>query len=88
MISIIIVHYKVKKELFSCLDSIIASHPKTSYEIIVVDNDEMKTIESELKKKFPKVVPPRLKSSPLSKTTTLSPDNNSVRGTSFRVATQ
>lgn len=52
MISIIIVHYKAKKELFSCLNSIIASHPKTSYEIIVVDNDEKKTIESELKKRF------------------------------------
>lgn len=55
MISIILVHYHVKKELLSCIASIYASKPKSSIEIIVVDNDEKKTIEKDLKKQFPKV---------------------------------
>jgi len=54
-VSIIIVHYKVKQELFDCLTSIKQSRPKVSYEIIVVDNDENKTIGSDLQNKFPKV---------------------------------
>lgn len=55
MISIILVHYHVKKEILSCIKSIYASKPKTAFEIIVVDNDEKKTIETELKKLFPNV---------------------------------
>ncbi|MBI5122683.1 glycosyltransferase [Candidatus Roizmanbacteria bacterium] len=55
MISVIIVHYKVKKELFACIKSIYDSRPKAKFEIIVVDNDDKKIIHSELKKKFPKV---------------------------------
>jgi len=54
-VSIIIVHFKVKKELFDCLNSIYSSNPKLLFEIIVVDNDEIKSIGKELKKKFPKV---------------------------------
>jgi len=54
-ISIIIVYYQVKNELFDCLNSIYSSKPNTSFEILVVDNDEVKTIEKELKKKFPRV---------------------------------
>ncbi len=54
-ISIIIVHYKVKEKLFECLKSIYASKPKTPFEIIVVDNDEVKTIGKDLKKQFPKL---------------------------------
>ncbi len=53
MVSIIIVNYKVKKELFSCIKSIINSNPKTGYEIIVVDNDEVKSIKNDLLKSFP-----------------------------------
>ena len=53
-ISIIIVNYKVKEELFECIDSIYSSKPKTPFEIIIVDNDEVKTIEKDLRKKFPK----------------------------------
>lgn len=30
--------------------------PKTKYEIIVIDNDEEKTIQNELQKKFPKII--------------------------------
>lgn len=56
MISIIIVNYHVDKELFLCLQSIYNSKPKVPVEIIVVDNNETKTIYSELKKKFPKVI--------------------------------
>lgn len=56
MISIIIVNYHVKKELFDCIDSIYRSKPKTSFEIIVVDNDETKTVHGKLKKKFKKVI--------------------------------
>ncbi len=55
-LSIIIVHYKVKEGLFACLQSIYDSGTKTSFEVIIVDNDEEQTIERELKKKFSKVV--------------------------------
>ncbi len=56
VISIIIVNYHVKKELFECLESINTSKAKIPYEIIVVDNDEHKTLYVELHKKFPKVI--------------------------------
>src|SRR3989344_3100604 len=55
MLSIIIVHYKVKDELFNCIKSILNSKPKTKYEIIVVDNDEENIIEKDLKDRYPKV---------------------------------
>jgi len=55
MISIILVNYKVKKEILSCISSIYKSKPSSTFEIIVVDNDEEKTIGGLLKKKFPKV---------------------------------
>ena len=53
--SIIIVNYKVEKELFDCLSSIYGSKTRTLFEIIVVDNDEESTIRNPLKNKFPKV---------------------------------
>lgn len=56
MISIIIVHYHVKKELFNCIASILASEAKTPYEIIVIDNDEHEVIKTDLKKIFPQVI--------------------------------
>jgi GT2 family glycosyltransferase len=56
MVSVVIVNYHVKKELFECIESIYNSKPKTKYEIIVVDNDEEKTIGKELQKRFPKVI--------------------------------
>lgn len=55
-VSVIIVHYKVKKELFRCLQSIIDFTNKITYQIIVVDNDEEKRIEKDLKKQFPEVI--------------------------------
>lgn len=55
IVSVIIVHYKVKKELLDCLFSIENSKPKTLYEVIVVDNDEVPTIEKDLFKKFPNI---------------------------------
>src|SRR5258708_9328872 len=54
--SIIIVHYQVKKELFDCIGSITKAKSKIPYEIIDVDNDEVKTIRKDLLKKFPSVV--------------------------------
>lgn len=54
-ISIIIVHYKVKKELLECLESIYKSKPQVNFEIIVVDNDEQNFIQKDLNIKFPKV---------------------------------
>lgn len=54
-VSVIIVHYKAKQELFDCLKSIYNSDSKNLLEIIVVDNDELKTINREIKVKFPKV---------------------------------
>lgn len=56
LVSIIIVHYKVEKELFECLTTIENSNSKISYEIIVVDNDELPQVEKELAKKFPGVI--------------------------------
>ena len=53
-ISVIIVNYKVKREIFECINSIYSSKPKTPFEIIIVDNDEVKTIGNDLKRKFPK----------------------------------
>jgi GT2 family glycosyltransferase len=49
-VSIIIVHYKAKKELFQCLDSIRKNKTKVTYEIIVVDNDEKKIGKSAFSK--------------------------------------
>jgi len=56
MISIIIVQYHVKEELLDCIQSIKDSKPKAICEIIVVDNDEKKTIKKDLLKRFPKVI--------------------------------
>lgn len=55
-ISIIIVYYKVEKELLKCINSIVSSKTNLIYEIIVVDNDEKKSIKMRLKNKFPKVI--------------------------------
>lgn len=54
-VSIIIVHYKVKKVLYGCLKSILKSSTSVPFEIIVVDNDEIKTVEKYLKIHFPDV---------------------------------
>jgi len=54
-VSIVIINFKVKKELFNCLLSIYPSKQRVSFEIIVVDNDKKNTIEEDLKKQFPKV---------------------------------
>lgn len=54
-ISIIIVNYRVKKFLFNCIELLYKSSYK-NIEIIVVDNDEVKKIKKDLKKKFPKVI--------------------------------
>src|SRR3989344_2280255 len=55
-LSIIIVNYKVKKEILACIASIYKSKPKASYEIIVVDNDEKPTLGMLLKKMYPKAM--------------------------------
>lgn len=54
-LSIIIVHFKVKHILYDCLRSIEKNPPKVSYEIIVVDNDDVKTVDTHLKAFFPRV---------------------------------
>lgn len=53
-LSIIIVNYNVKKELFECLSSIYNSKTRVSFEIIVVDNSETKEAQKDLDSKFPK----------------------------------
>lgn len=53
IVSIIIVNYHVKKELYACISSVIKTEPKISYEILVVDNDEKKTLHKDLLKKYP-----------------------------------
>jgi hypothetical protein len=55
MVSIIIVHYKVEKELMACVSSIFRSKPKVKFEVIVVDNDQESKLESKLKRTFPKI---------------------------------
>lgn len=54
-VSIIIVNYKVEKELNSCISSIVKSKPRVSYEIIVVDNGETNNLKKIFKKEFPQV---------------------------------
>ncbi len=56
LVSIIIVHYKAKKELFICLDSLLKHKSRIPYEIIVVDNDEEESIKKEIQKNYPSVV--------------------------------
>ena len=53
-VSVIIVHYRAKKLLFDCLASI-GKGSKHEFEIIVVDNDERKSIAANIKAKFPKI---------------------------------
>lgn len=55
IVSIIIVNYKVEKELFACLESIENAKTRISYEVIVVDNDTKSKTEKTLYKIFPKV---------------------------------
>lgn len=55
-VSIVIVNYKVQKEVVLCIRSIVASNPKQSLEIIVVDNDEKNTLEKTLNKEFKRVI--------------------------------
>ena len=55
MISVIIVHYKVQKELINCILSILKSKNKVKFEIIVIDNDQDSKIGKDLAEKFPKV---------------------------------
>ncbi len=54
-LSLIIVHYHNQKILFNCLNSIKDNPPQVEYEVIVIDNDEQKTIGSKLKPLFPQV---------------------------------
>ena len=50
-VSVLIVNYKSGKSLIGCINSIEKSKAKTSYEIIVVDNDEKNSfLEMKLKK--------------------------------------
>lgn len=51
-LSIIIVNYKVEKELINCIISIIKSKPNLSYEIVVVDNGNEMGLGNKLKGKF------------------------------------
>lgn len=51
-VSIVIVHYKNRKVLFECLDSVNKSRTKASYEIIVVDNDEKQVLDKKLLRKY------------------------------------
>lgn len=50
-VSVIIVNYKSTQVLLNCLNSIRKSKPKTSYEIIIIDNDK-KSNRAKLTQKF------------------------------------
>lgn len=56
LVSIIIVHYHVEKQLLACIRSMYAQKTTYPFEIIVVDNDEKQSIEKKLLQTFPKVV--------------------------------
>ncbi len=51
-VSIIIVYYHAKETLFACLNSL-KTTKNPPHEVIVVDNDEKKVIDKEIKKKYP-----------------------------------
>lgn len=55
-ISVIVVNYRVEKELFTCIKSIYTSDPKVSFEIIIVDNSEEDTLYKRLSKAYPDVI--------------------------------
>lgn len=55
LISIVIVNYLVHEALVACLRSIEKTRTKISYEILVVDNDEIPILGEKLKKDFPQV---------------------------------
>jgi len=50
MVSIIIVNYRVEKELTVCISSILESKPKVKFEIIVVDNSSSDRLREDLRK--------------------------------------
>lgn len=54
MVSVIVVHFEVEKELIACIFSIIKSKPKVKFEIIVVDNSQSNDLKRQLKN-FPQV---------------------------------
>jgi GT2 family glycosyltransferase len=54
-LSIIIISYNTKNILFKCMEAVITSPLKMSYEIIVVDNASTDGTPEKLKKNFPKV---------------------------------
>jgi GT2 family glycosyltransferase len=56
IVSIIIVQYKVHNLLLECISSLRKNIKDINYEIIVVDNDEIKSLKTQLLKRFPKVV--------------------------------
>lgn len=56
VVSVILIHYKNKRTLFSCLNSLYKSKTNFKYEVIVVDNDEVKTVERKLLTKYKKLI--------------------------------
>ncbi|MCB9201580.1 MAG: glycosyltransferase family 2 protein [Flavobacteriales bacterium] len=54
-LSIIIVHYRVKKLLEECLTSILANKTSFDYEIIVIDNDSNDNSQNYITSQFPTV---------------------------------
>lgn len=54
-VSIVIVNYKVEKELIACISSILRSKPKVAIEIIVVDNDKESNLGSKLRNEYKEV---------------------------------
>lgn len=55
-VSIILVNYRVKQELFTCIRSVKKSRSDIIYELVIVDNDEKSYIEKELKQEFSDVL--------------------------------
>ena len=52
LISIIIVHYHVEKQLLDCIRSIYAQKTQYPFEIVIVDNDEKAHIEKDLQSRL------------------------------------
>lgn len=54
-VSVIIVHYKARRELFDCISALQKTRTTIPYEIIIVDNSKDKILRGNLRGKYPSI---------------------------------
>ncbi len=54
-LSIIIINYKSLDLIRDCLRSIYASYPSISFEVIIVNNDDLRDMDNPLRPEFPAI---------------------------------